>query len=52
MPQRVNATVATRLPQAQCDEFEEALKRSPYLKPAMFLRAAMAEEIRKMGAEH
>ena len=41
MTQRVTKTVATRLPKALSDKFEEALKNSPYLTPAEFLRVAV-----------
>jgi len=42
--------VATRLPQSLGDKFDEALKKGPYLTPAEFLRAAVAEKLQRMEA--
>ena len=51
MPQKESKTVATRLPKALSDKFKEALFKSPYLTSAEFLRAAVAEKIKKMEEE-
>lgn len=41
-------TVATRLPLALSNRFDEAVKNGPYLTPAELLRAAVAEKLDKM----
>jgi len=48
MSPKETKSVATRLPKALGERFDEALKKSQYLTPAEFLRAAIAEKVEKM----
>lgn len=48
MRRKETKTVATRLPVGLSNKFEEAIQKGPYLTPAEFLRAAVAEKLERM----